>query len=58
MNQLSKQSFLNYPNNPTGTTLSAKQLKAIAEVLKKYPVFVISDEVYAELTYSGTRICP
>lgn len=39
-----KAVILNYPNNPTGTTLSAKQLKAIAEVLK-YPVFVISDEV-------------
>ena len=51
-----KAVILNYPNNPTGTTLSAKQLKAIAEVLKKYPVFVISDEVYAELTYSGTHM--
>lgn len=51
-----KAVILNYPNNPTGTTLSAKQLKVIAEVLKKYPVFVISDEVYAELTYSGTHM--
>lgn len=51
-----KAVILNYPNNPTGTTLSASQLEAIAEVLKKYPVFVISDEVYAELTYTGTHI--
>ena len=51
-----KAVILNYPNNPTGTTLSASQLEAIAEVLKKYPVFVISDEVYAELTYSGTHM--
>lgn len=51
-----KAVILNYPNNPTGTTLSASQLEAIAEVLKKYPVFVISDEVYAELTYRGTHM--
>ena len=51
-----KAVILNYPNNPTGTTLSASQLEAIAEVLKKYPVFVISDEVYAELTYPGTHM--
>ncbi|HFR4060295.1 TPA: pyridoxal phosphate-dependent aminotransferase [Enterococcus faecium] len=51
-----KAVILNYPNNPTGTTLSASQLEAIAEVLKKYPVFVISDEVYAELTYTGTHM--
>lgn len=48
-----KAVILNYPANPTGVTYSREQIKALAEVLKKYEVFVISDEVYAELTYTG-----
>ena len=48
-----KAVLLNYPTNPTGVTYSRQQIKNLAEVLKKYPIFVISDEVYAELTYTG-----
>ncbi|WP_027968257.1 pyridoxal phosphate-dependent aminotransferase [Streptococcus equinus] len=48
-----KAVLLNYPTNPTGVTYSRKQIKELADVLKKYDVFVISDEVYAELTYSN-----
>lgn len=48
-----KAVILNYPTNPTGVTYSRKQIQAFAEVLKKYPIFVLSDEVYAELTYTG-----
>lgn len=48
-----KAVILNYPANPTGVTYSRKQIQAFAEVLKKYPIFVLSDEVYAELTYTG-----
>ena len=48
-----KAVILNYPINPTGVTYSRQQIKNLAEVLKKYPIFVISDEVYAELTYTG-----
>ncbi|EMC38265.1 pyridoxal phosphate-dependent aminotransferase [Streptococcus mutans] len=48
-----KAVILNYPSNPTGVTYSRQQIKNLAEVLKKYPIFVISDEVYAELTYTG-----
>lgn len=51
-----KAVILNYPSNPTGITYSREQVKAIAETLKKYPVFVISDEVYSELTYEGTHV--
>ena len=43
---------LNYPTNPTGVTYSREQIKDLADVLKKYDVFVISDEVYSELTYN------
>lgn len=47
-----KAVILNYPANPTGVTYSREQIRALAEVLKKYPVFVLSDEIYAELTYT------
>lgn len=41
--------ILNYPNNPTGTTYSAKQLKALVQVLRKNKVLVIADEIYGEV---------
>lgn len=47
-----KAILINYPTNPTGVTYSREQIKALADVLKKYDVFVVSDEVYSELTYS------
>lgn len=47
-----KAVLLNYPTNPTGVTYSCEQIKALADVLRKYDVFVISDEVYSELTYT------
>ncbi|WP_330945201.1 pyridoxal phosphate-dependent aminotransferase [Streptococcus anginosus] len=49
-NQL-KAVILNYPANPTGVTYSREQMAALADVLKKYDVFVVCDEVYSELTY-------
>ncbi len=39
------------PNNPTGTVLSKDDLERIAEVVEKHDLLVISDEIYAELTY-------
>lgn len=39
------------PNNPTGTCLNKKELEMIAEIIEKYDLLVISDEIYAELTY-------
>jgi len=39
------------PNNPTGTFLNKQDLSAIAEVVKKHNLIVVSDEIYAELTY-------
>ncbi len=51
-----KAIVLNYPSNPTGVTYSRGEVKAIADVLKKYSVFVISDEVYSELTYEGEHV--
>ena len=48
-----KAVILNYPANPTGITYSREQLEALAAVLRKYEVFVVCDEVYSELTYTG-----
>lgn len=44
--------ILNYPSNPTGVTYNRAEIKALSDVIKKYPVFVISDEIYSELTYT------
>ncbi len=42
---------LPFPNNPTGAIMERADLEAIAEVVKKHDIFVLSDEIYAELTY-------
>lgn len=42
---------LPFPNNPTGAVMERKDLEAIAEVVQKHDLFVLSDEIYAELTY-------
>ncbi len=48
-----KAVILNYPANPTGVTYSKEQMQELARVLKKYEIFVVCDEVYSELTYTG-----
>ncbi len=49
--------ILPYPNNPTGAVMEREDLEAIAEVLRGTNVMVLSDEIYAELTYTGKRHC-
>lgn len=44
---------LAFPNNPTGAVMSKEDLEAIAKVVIKHDIYVISDEIYAELTYNG-----
>ena len=44
-----------YPNNPTGGIMTIEQHDAIKPVIVKHDLFVISDEIYAELTYGGLR---
>ncbi|HEM6117356.1 TPA: pyridoxal phosphate-dependent aminotransferase [Streptococcus suis] len=43
---------LNSPANPTGVVYTREQIKALAAVIRKYPIYVISDEVYSEITYT------
>jgi aminotransferase len=45
--------LLNFPTNPTGAVLSGKDLDALARVCVEKDLLVISDEIYAELTYEG-----
>lgn len=47
--------ILNYPNNPTGAIMEKEDLEAIAEVIIKHDLMVISDEIYSELTYGKTH---
>ncbi len=42
-----------FPNNPTGAMMSGEELKDIAKVCVEKDIFVLSDEIYSELTYSG-----
>ncbi len=47
---------LPFPNNPTGSIMTREELAPIAEVVKEKDLFVISDEIYAELTYGGKHV--
>lgn len=48
---------LSYPNNPTGAIMTHEDLEKIAEVIKRHNIMVLSDEIYAELTYGGKKHC-
>ena len=48
--------ILPFPNNPTGAIMERKDLEAIAEVIKRHDIFVMSDEIYAELTYKDKHV--
>ena len=50
-----KAVILNYPSNATGVTYTSEEVKALANVLAKYNVFVLSDEIYSELIYDGAH---
>jgi aminotransferase len=50
-----KAVILSYPNNPTGATLSRKDLEEIADVVNEHDLLVISDEIYGRLTYEGVH---
>ncbi|MEB7656307.1 aminotransferase class I/II-fold pyridoxal phosphate-dependent enzyme [Mammaliicoccus vitulinus] len=46
-----KAILLNYPNNPTGITLNQQEVEALIDVFKAYPIYIVSDEIYAENTF-------
>ena len=51
-----KALIINFPNNPTGAVMNGSDLKAIADIVIDKDILLISDEVYAELTYEGTHV--
>lgn len=48
--------ILPYPNNPTGAIMEKEDLEAIAKVIKEKNIFVMSDEIYSELTYKDKHV--
>lgn len=53
ISERTKLVILCYPNNPTGAIMTANELKPVADVIKHHDLLVVSDEIYAELTYRG-----
>ena len=51
-----KALLLPYPNNPTGGIMTEQQLRAILPVIEEHDLLVISDEIYAELTYGAKHV--
>ena len=45
-----------FPNNPTGAVMERADLEAVAEVVKKHDLYVLSDEIYCELTYLENHV--
>nr|WP_263313786.1 aminotransferase class I/II-fold pyridoxal phosphate-dependent enzyme [Mammaliicoccus sp. Marseille-Q6498] len=50
-----KAILLNYPNNPTGITLDKSEVEALVDVFKEYPIYVVTDEIYAENTFQQSH---
>jgi len=49
--------LIGYPNNPTGAVMTREALMSIAAFAQKHDLIVISDEIYAKLTYDATHTC-
>ena len=56
INEKTKLLVLPFPNNPTGAIMTREDLEAIAEVIIEKDLFVLSDEIYSELTYGGDHV--
>jgi len=52
----SKVLILPFPNNPTGGIMKAEDLQALVDIIIKNDLIVLSDEIYAELTYEGEHV--
>ena len=45
-----------FPNNPTGAIMTAEELQVISDICKQHDIFVMSDEIYSELSYKGKHV--
>jgi aminotransferase len=52
-----KAILINYPNNPTGASLTRRELEDIAQLAQEHNLLVLSDEIYAKLTYDMKHTC-
>jgi aminotransferase len=52
-----KALLIGYPANPTGAVMSREILEAVAEIVDKHDLFVISDEIYDRLVYEQEHVC-
>ena len=52
-----KALFISYPNNPTGAIMEKEDLEKLVPIILKHDLLVITDEIYAELTYGGKNHC-
>ena len=48
--------ILPFPNNPTGAIMTGEELEPIARLVEKYDLYVLSDEIYSELSYKGNHV--
>jgi len=51
-----KALIINFPNNPTGAVMRGDDLRALSDIVTDHDLLLISDEVYAELTYEGVHV--
>lgn len=51
-----KMVVLPFPNNPTGAVMTAEELQVVSDVIKEHDLFVLSDEIYSELSYQGRHV--
>ncbi len=51
-----KMVVLPFPNNPTGAIMTKEELEVVADIIKEYDLFVLSDEIYSELSYQGKHV--
>ena len=56
ISEKTKAVIINSPSNPSGAIYSKAALTAIAEICKKHGIFIVSDEIYDELTYEGEHV--
>lgn len=49
--------MLSFPSNPTGATMTREALQAVADIAVKHNLYLISDEIYDKLIYSGEHVC-
>lgn len=51
-----KMVVLPFPNNPTGAIMTREELQIVADIIKEKDLFVMSDEIYSELSYQGDHV--